>query len=139
MSPTPISGHSALHANLVQVQIDEAVAGGGFVYLGSPYTRYVEGIESAYVEACKAAAKLISRGYPAYSPIAHTHPVAMYGGLDPLNHDLWLEADRPLMDAAAALVVLMLPGWKESLGLAHEIAVFRQAGKPIIYAMPEAL
>lgn len=120
-------------------EIEAALAEGGFVYIGSPYTRYADGIEAAHAEACKAAAKLIARGWPAYSPIAHTHPIAKHGGIDPLDHDLWLAADRPLMDAAAALVVLMLPGWEDSLGLAHEIAVFRQAGKPIIYAMPEAL
>lgn len=109
----------------------------GYFYLGTPYSRYPGGIEAGFLAACRATAALIRAGVPVYSPIAHTHPVALAGGMDPLDHSIWLPADRPMMDAAHGLIVAMLPTWAESRGLAHEIEVFEAAGKPIVYLAAE--
>jgi Domain of unknown function (DUF1937) len=105
----------------------------GFFYLATPYSKYPEGIEEAFRLACRATAKLIRAGVRVYSPIAHTHPVAIHGGLDPFDHATWLPADRPFMEAARALVVLMADGWRESVGIAEEIRIFHESGKPVIY------
>lgn len=95
------------------------------------YSKHPEGIEKAFEQAAWAAAKLLERGHSVYSPIAHTHPVAIYGGIDPLRHDIWLPADEPFMTAAAELWVATMPKWQESKGIAHEIAFFEAAGKPV--------
>lgn len=107
-----------------------------FWYLGSPYTRYEArgdqpGIFAAFDDVCLAAAYLIRRGVPVYSPIAHTHPIAIMGGIDPLDHSIWLPADQPMMDAAGGLIVVKMPGWQESKGVQHEIEAFEVACKPI--------
>jgi hypothetical protein len=102
-------------------------------YLATPYSKYPDGIEEAFMLACRAAADLIRAGVRVYSPIAHTHPVALHGVLDPYDHKIWLPADAPFMHNACGLIVLRAESWDASYGIAEEIKEFRRAGKPIIY------
>lgn len=104
----------------------------GFWYVGTPYSKYAAGIEQAWTDACLACARLIEAGVPVYSPIAHTHPIAVLGEIDPYAHDIWLPADRPLMEAAHGMILLMMPGWRESRGIWHEVEHFWRAGKPVV-------
>ena len=110
-----------------------------YFYFGTPYTKYPDGIEAAFQLACKQTALLIRAGIKAYSPIAHTHPVAIYGGIDPLDHSIWIPADMPFMKNAIGLIVLMASGWEESKGLKIEIDEFEKAGKPVLYMEPDVL
>jgi hypothetical protein len=107
-----------------------------FHYLASPYSAHPDGMEHAYRDACAAAALLIRAGVPVFSPIAHSHGIAEIGGIDPASHAIWLPADAPMMRAAMGLIVLQLPGWDMSIGVAAEIAEFRLAGKPVRYMTP---
>lgn len=111
----------------------------GFYYLGTPYSKYRGGLEAAFVEASRIAAALIAEGLAVFSPIAHSHPIAMHGRLDPLAHGLWLPLDEPLMRAADGLIVAEMEGWRESYGLSVEIDHFRRAGKPIFHIDPARL
>lgn len=106
------------------------------VYISTPYSLYVDGIEAAFIDSCKVTARLISAGVKAYSPIAHTHPVAIHGGLDALDHGFWLSFNETMMDAADACAVAMMSGWHYSKGIDHEIAFFRARGKPVIFIDP---
>jgi len=108
----------------------------GFVYLASPYSRYVYGTENAFREAAEATAALIRAGYNTYSPIVHSHIVAHAGNFDPLDCEMWLKLDEPFMEAAVGIVVLMLEGWQESHGVAHEMEYFARADKPIVLMVP---
>lgn len=107
-----------------------------FWYLATPYSKYPAGIEAAFVLAAENTAHLIRAGVPVYSPIAHTHPIAVHGGIDPLDHSIWLPADAPLMAAASGLIVLTAETWEVSYGISVEIAAFKAAGKPILYMAP---
>jgi hypothetical protein len=102
-----------------------------FVYVATPYSKYDGGIEAAWLEACKVTADLLRRGICAYSPIAHTHPIAIYGRIDPLDHDIWLPFDAAMMDAATECYVIEMPGWHQSKGVLHEIERFKSQGKPV--------
>lgn len=104
----------------------------GFWYLASPYSAYPFGLGAAHYEASRAAATLVRQGIPVFSPIAHSHPVAMHGQIPPEDHSIWLPADRPFMDAAHGVLVLALTGWDRSHGVKHEIEVFQAAGKPVM-------
>jgi hypothetical protein len=108
----------------------------GFWYLATPYSKYPGGIEAAFHLAAENTAHLIRAGVPIYSPIAHTHPIAIHGGIDPLNHSIWLPADAPLMEAASGLIVLTAETWEASYGISVEIAAFKAAGKPIFFMVP---
>lgn len=101
-------------------------------YLATPYTKYKGGdIEAAFTEAAALAARLLKAGHKVYSPIAHTHPLAMHGKLDALDHSIWLPFDEAMMRACDALLVAHMDGWKESKGVLHEIQFFAKANKPI--------
>lgn len=102
-------------------------------YLATPYSKYVGGIHLAFIEASRIAAKLLQAGVKIYSPIAHTHPLAIYGNIDPLDHAIWIPFDETMMEACDALVVCEMPGWENSKGIAHEIKFFKNRNKSIYY------
>jgi hypothetical protein len=107
-----------------------------YYYLATPYSKYEAGLEGAFHLAARNTALLIRAGVPTFSPIAHTHPVAVHGNIDPYDYDVWIPADKPMMDAACGLIVLMAAGWDQSKGVAIEIEEFKKAGKPVVYMMP---
>lgn len=108
-------------------------------YLATPYSKYRFGIDRAFSDASIVAAKLLKDGIKVYSPIAHTHPLAAFSNLDPLDHSIWLPFDEAMMEAADALVVAHMEGWEASFGIAHEIKFFQSADKPIFDLDPETL
>jgi hypothetical protein len=108
----------------------------GYFYLATPYSKYKDGIEEAFKEACKQTGYLIRNSLPVYSPIAHTHPIAIHSYMDPYDHSIWLKLDEPMMDNAYGLIVCMLDGWEDSYGVKHEIEHFTKAKKPIFYMEP---
>jgi hypothetical protein len=111
-----------------------------FFYLATPYTSYEDGTQEAFLDACEQAALLIKAGIPVFCPIAHTHPIAVMGELDPYDHAIWLPADTPMMDAAEkGLIVCMLPGWDTSKGVNHEIEYFKKLGRPLYFMEPDEL
>ena len=107
-------------------------------YLATPYSKYEPGIHMAFVEASIFAARLLQHGIKVYSPIAHTHPLAIYGNIDPSDHNIWMPFDEAMMTASEALLVAMMDGWQESKGITHEINFFKNANKPIEY-LPGAM
>jgi len=104
-----------------------------YIYVASPYSKFPGGTEAAFREVSRAAAWLIRQGVRVYCPISHTHPIAIYGGMDPLDHAIWLPCDQPFMKAAGAIVVVQMETWNESYGIAVEVREFEAAGKPVHY------
>lgn len=103
-------------------------------YLATPYTNYHEGIEIAFREASRICASLLNSGVESYSPIAHCHPMAMYGDLDALDRDFWLRYQESMMQRCEVLIVAKMKGWKDSLGIQHEINFFL-ARKRVIFML----
>jgi hypothetical protein len=101
-------------------------------YLASPYTG--EGVIPfiRHHQACLAAGEMLRDGYYVLSPIAHSHPIAQRVNL-PGKWDWWQTYDRRLIDACDAVAVLMLDGWRESVGVSAEIAYAQSLGKPVHY------
>lgn len=106
----------------------------GYVYLGSPYSKYEAGHDAAARVVADAAASLMRRGLVIYSPIAHGHAVAAYGL--PLDWAFWKAQCQPLIDGAAGLIVLTMDGWQDSVGLQYEIEEFVRTGRPILHVSP---
>lgn len=102
-------------------------------YLASPYTNYPDGIEIAFRDISRIAATLLSAGVETYSPIAHCHPLAMYGDLNALDRDFWLSYQENMMLRCDVLIVAEMKKWNESHGIAHEIKYFEAAGKKIYH------
>jgi len=109
-------------------------------YLATPYSRYSGGnLDKAFKDAARLAAQLLIAGLKVYSPICHTHPIAIYGALDALDHSIWIPFDEAMMAAADVLIVAHMDGWDESRGIEHEIKFFEDAGKPIFDLDPQTL
>ena len=104
-----------------------------YFYVATPYSKYPGGIDKAFKDASRATGLLIQAGVKVYCPIAHTHPVAIFSGLDPLDHGIWLEADRTFMETASGMIVVKMKTWDESIGIQHECQTFARADKPILY------
>ena len=103
------------------------------VYLASPYSHPSPEVRHQRFEAaCNHAARMMRDGLFVFSPIAHTHPIALHGGL-PLGFDYWREYDERMLSACDELQVLMLAGWKESVGVNAEIAMATARGMAITY------
>lgn len=102
-----------------------------FYYLATVYSKYHLGLHAAYEMACEQRALFVKARIPCFSPIVHSHGVAVYGDIDPMLHGVWLADDAPFMALAKALVVVKAPGWMESYGIAQKIWAFQDAGKPV--------
>lgn len=105
----------------------------GFWYVATPFTLHPRGHNAAYLDALIAEAWFRNRGFRAYVPIARTHGVSDHIGIPPEDHDFWMSVDTPFMDRAAGLVVVKIPGWDSSKGVAFEIKVFTMQQKPVVY------
>ena len=79
-----------------------------------------------------AAAKLMNEGYLVFSPISHTHPIALAGDL-PGSWEFWKEYDRTFIEWADEIHVLKLSGWRESTGVTAEIELANELNKPVRY------
>lgn len=103
----------------------------GYVYLASPYSDPEEVIRTRrFWAVCAVTAHLMRDGHIVYSPIAHSHPVALCGGL-PTEWDFWARFDETMLHAARELWVLTLPGWDNSRGVKAEIRIAQRLEKPI--------
>ena len=106
------------------------------IYIASPYTHADPAVmEQRFDAACRAAGELMRQGHVVFSPIAHTHPIAVRCEL-PRGWDFWERFDREFIRAAEKVVVLKLPGWEESNGVAAEIKLAEAAGIPVEYMEP---
>src|SRR5437016_753626 len=96
------------------------------IYLASPYSHPDPTVqESRFDAVCRVAAMLMRRGVQLFSPIAHTHPIAVAGEL-PGHWDFWLMFDQWFITHCDEIWVLMLDGWKRSKGVQAEILMARE-------------
>jgi len=106
------------------------------IYLASPYSHPDPAVRAErYRAACRATAALLLAGQPVFSPIAHGHPLVEYGL--PADWTFWQRYDRELLARCDEVVVLVLAGWRESVGVREEIRIARELGKPVRYLAPE--
>ena len=105
------------------------------IYLASPYTHADPLVRQRRFEsACRAAAELIRQGRIIFSPIAHSHAICAFGV--PLDWRFWERHDLKYLAACDEMVVLMLDGWQQSVGVQAEIAAARALGKPVSFLEP---
>ena len=107
------------------------------IYLATPYSDADPAVmQFRFESVTAAAAELMSRGQHVFSPITHSHPIAQVGHL-PVEWDYWEVYDKRLLAICDQLYVLTLDGWQESVGVAAEMKLARNMGKPIRYYDPE--
>ena len=105
------------------------------IYVCSPYSHDDPAVrEKRFDAACRAAAELIRQGKTLFAPIVFSHPICRYGL--PLDWRFWERHHRRYLEACDEVVVLMLDGWRESVGVQAEIAIARELGKPVSLLAP---
>lgn len=102
-------------------------------YLATPYTQHPRGFEAAYQDACILSAWLLQRGVEVFSPIAHSHGIAVFSSIGETDHDFWLTYDMLFVDIACGLMVAQIDGWEQSYGIGVEVMEFKRQGKPIVH------
>lgn len=107
-------------------------------YLCSPYTNQdPEVMVARFDHAAKATAWLIKdQGWNVFSPIVHSHPLALIGGLSG-KWSFWEQIDRQYLSLSERVVVLTLPGWRESVGVTAELDFARKIQRPIWYLIEQ--
>jgi hypothetical protein len=113
------------------------------IYLASPYSALTRGNQQKtrahrFSAVCLIAARLIERGEMVFSPIAHSHPIALRCKL-PTDAGYWGTHNRAWLSACSVLVVAMMPGWETSKGIAAEIQIAHELGLPVRYMDPKTL
>ena len=111
---------------------------GEFWYVATPYSKYPGGLHEAFMLAVRVRGGLIRAGIPSFSPIVHSHPVAMECDMDPRDHGIWLPCEAPIMAAAVGLIVVMADGWQDSYGMGQEIEAFITTHRPFVYLDPDS-
>ncbi len=102
-------------------------------YLASPYSKYPYGIDKAFEDISSIAGTLLKKGILVYSPIAHSHPVAVHGKIDPYDHSIWMPLDLKIAESCKGLIIAEMEGWETSYGISLEIAHFKKLNLPIYY------
>ncbi len=104
------------------------------IYLASPYTSPISNIrEARYQAACNVAAEIMKAGDLVFSPIVHSHILAKKCQL-PGDFDFWQNWCLSfLRHWATDFFILVMPGWRESKGIAAEKLVAEDLGLPVYY------
>ena len=106
-------------------------------YLASPYSSSDATTREQRFEAVQRATLiLIQRGCVLFSPIAYSHQFAAEIGT---AFEPWAAFDLAMIDAADEVWVLMLAGWRESVGVQAELRHARAAWKPVVFLDPVTL
>lgn len=102
------------------------------IYLASPYSHPDTLVRQARFEAvCRQVAILIEAGIMVFSPIAHTHPIVLYGL--PKGWDFWEKYDREFIAMCSQLWILTIDGWRDSVGIDGEVNIASEMRKPILF------
>jgi len=108
------------------------------VYLATPYSHKEPFVRHERFEKVnEVAARLMEDGYAVFSPISHSHPIEQHMTADQQSWEFWERQDVPILKACDQLFVLMLDGWKESVGVRAEIEKANELNLPIFYLDPE--
>lgn len=103
------------------------------IYLATPYSHDDPNVRAArFDQACIIAGTLMNSGHLVFSPIAHSHPIALKCEL-PTTWDYWRRYDYRMLLCSTKLVVAMMDGWQESKGVQAEITIAKEFDIPIEY------
>ena len=121
---------------LVLTGLDELRDHDAFLYLASPYSRFIDGVDAAYLLVSDISDSLDRAGIEHFCPIKSSHEICARSGIDKVDHDFWMAVDRHFMERASGLIVAGLDGWEQSVGVCAERAYFCVAAKPIYFLDP---
>lgn len=106
----------------------------GLAYLAGPYTHPDPSVmEQRFTRMNHFAARLIEAGWPVFSPITHSHPIALHMPPEENNWATWIAQDYAILEKCSRVFCLMADGWRESQGVSGELDFCRRNEIPIVY------
>lgn len=104
------------------------------IYLASPYSHPNPEVKhERFEEIARIAGTLMGEGQLIFCPITHTHPIQLYSADLPSGWDFWQRFDKEFLDFCKGMIVVMMDGWKESVGVQAEIQYMKMQNKNILY------
>jgi hypothetical protein len=100
-------------------------------YLATPYTGTQKEMQSRFERACRMTGYLITKGIHAYSPVAHSHPIAQIAKIEG-SWQTWQNHCIEELRRSDCLWIVKMTGWDLSAGIAEEYAYARENGIGII-------
>lgn len=99
---------------------------GGFIYVASPYSDgSMTVMDQRYQQVMWYTVGLLANKQWCYSPIVHCHEMAKMHQL-PRDAQYWMSYNFAMLASARELHVYCMDGWNQSVGVAAEIAFWRQ-------------
>lgn len=106
-------------------------------YLACPYSHEDPSImQRRYELATYMCYYLMQQGQLSYSPLTHNVPLIKLGMSNGWQN--WQKFDHLMVEKCDRLIVLKIPGWESSKGVAAEMACAQKLGKPIEWLEPPA-
>lgn len=106
------------------------------IYLASAYTHKDKITVIGRVKRInRCASRIMEHDHIVFSPISHSHYMAMENEM-PTTFEFWVRQNHAFIEWCDAVVVLMLPGWKDSKGVKDEVEFAKTLNKRVIYMMP---
>ena len=100
-------------------------------YLACPYTHPREEVRlERFQIANRAAGILTARGLVVFSPISHSHPIAL-AHAPPTHWEFWEAIDRAYLSVCSQMYVLAIDGWQESRGVNAELRIAAEFEIPV--------
>lgn len=114
---------------------EEELAPPMLVYLASPYSHGDAAVEQRRVDAADEAARLLlDAGGLVYSPLSHF----AHGRMRQVSARVAYAHGLGMLSVCDVLLVLCLPGWQDSKGVADEIALADAMSMPYVLVEPNA-
>ena len=82
----------------------------------------------------RVAGLMMDQDIVVYSPLSHGWLLQQFNG--ERSHDWWMEHCMPMLDRFSYLLILTLPGYRESKGVMMEIEHAKDTGIPIRWLAP---
>lgn len=96
-------------------------------YIASPYSHPDPLVRlHRYEEAIRFTKFLLfKQKLYCFSPIVHTHPI------DESDYSVWGGWNRAMIGRSEGIIVLMIPGWNESVGVVAEMEFCKEINLPV--------
>lgn len=105
-----------------------------YIYVASPYSHPDPVVvQRRYDMVCYYVAHAIPQGHTLFSPILHCHYLSRQYSHLGTDAKSWLGYNKIMQRYAASTLVLMIPGWQESIGVQGEIEYATHINQPIEY------
>ena len=105
-------------------------------YLGLPYSDKSEEVMDWRADVSDFIfSELSKEGRNIYAPISSAHHVAKKYGM-PRNWEFWEGLDKEILSICGKFIIVMLDGWKYSVGLRAEFDIADELGLEIEYLDP---